>query len=56
MDLQPIETLRSQHANELAQTLDIKAVDAIVCVGGDGTMSEIVQVNRIATLIIVMQY
>ena len=47
MDLQPIETLCSKHASEVAQTLDIKAVDAIVCVGGDGTMSEIVQVNKI---------
>ncbi|CAG8570726.1 6607_t:CDS:2, partial [Diversispora eburnea] len=35
-------TERANQANELMRTLDLKNYDAIVCVGGDGTMYEVV--------------
>ena len=39
-----IETERRQHAFEAVQRLDVRETDALICVGGDGTMSEVVQV------------
>ena len=33
-------TERSMHAFEIAQDLDLDSFDAIVCVGGDGTIHE----------------
>lgn len=45
MHLTVVETQRPGHALEAVQKLELsEEVDAIVCVGGDGTMSEIIQV------------
>lgn len=41
-----VETQRAQHALELAQNRDLKETDAFVCLGGDGSMSEILQVQQ----------
>ncbi|RHZ67780.1 hypothetical protein Glove_299g83 [Diversispora epigaea] len=35
-------TDHANHANELMITLDLKKYDAIVCIGGDGTMYEVI--------------
>jgi diacylglycerol kinase family enzyme len=45
MGLTVVETQRSEHASEAVQKLELgEEMDAVVCVGGDGTMSEIIQV------------
>lgn len=38
------ETQHKQHAYEVAERLDVQSTDAVVVVGGDGSMSEVVQV------------
>ena len=48
MQLKVVETQRPGHASGAVQKLELsEEVDAIVCVGGDGTMSEIVQVSSL---------
>ena len=37
----PHPTLRAGHGAELARTLDLEGVDALLAVGGDGTLSEV---------------
>ena len=39
-----VETQRPKHALEVASNAAVKDFDALACVGGDGTMSEILQV------------
>lgn len=36
------ETERENHAYDIAQMLDVKSINAIICVGGDGLISEVV--------------
>lgn len=44
LSVEQLETQRPRHATEMARKLSVQDIDAIVCVGGDGTMSEILQV------------
>ena len=44
LTLEVVETQRPQHAFSIAQSTNLKETAAIGCVGGDGTMSEILQV------------
>lgn len=41
IDLEIVETEYADHATQLVQTCD-KAIDAVIAVGGDGTLSEVV--------------
>lgn len=42
--VESVETRWPKHAFEMAQKATVKDFDALACVGGDGTMSEILQV------------
>ncbi|XP_076447595.1 ceramide kinase-like isoform X2 [Babylonia areolata] len=41
VSLDVIETQRQYHARDVLQTYDVSSVDGVVCVGGDGTFSEV---------------
>lgn len=41
VDLIELETKKSKHAFELVQDIDITACDALICVGGDGLVYEV---------------
>lgn len=45
LDLEVVETSRQFHAKEAVQRLDLAGYDALACVGGDGTVSEVIQVS-----------
>ena len=42
--MEVFETQAQGHAFKIVQDLNLQSTDAILCVGGDGTMSEVVQV------------
>ena len=44
LSLRVWETDRPGHASEIVKTLDLAACDALVTVGGDGTVHEALQV------------
>lgn len=44
VSLQTVETQGVKHATHEVEHADLANIDAIACAGGDGTMSEIVQV------------
>ena len=43
--MQIVETQGALHATHEVEHADLANIDAIACAGGDGTMSEIVQVS-----------
>lgn len=45
LKLEVVETQRTQHAFGIAKSVTLKDTAALACVGGDGTMSEILQVS-----------
>ena len=45
-----VDTEHRGHATEIARTLDLSSCSVLACVGGDGTLHELLQVGRCAPL------
>ena len=46
LEVKAVQTLGRGHATTLTQKMDPCKVDAVVCVGGDGTVYEALQVRN----------